>query len=155
LPHPLLPELSVLASRTASDQDFDVCDVQLLTHLVPMTLQVQIRRQDGGDVSLDECAAFSSPMSEAIETSAILSEAYVLEISSPGIGEQLESDRDFQSFRGFPVEVLTEDSQGSECRESGLLLERNEEHVQLNMRGRIKRISREKVINVRLISPTA
>ena len=43
-----------------------------------MTMQVQIRHADGADVSLDECASFSAPMSEAIETSKLTNEAYAL-----------------------------------------------------------------------------
>ena len=87
-------------------------EIQILTHLQPMTVQVQIRRTDGSDVSLDDCAGFSGPMGEALESQALLTEAYVLEISSPGIGEQLQSDRDFQTFRSYPVEVLYRDDEG-------------------------------------------
>ncbi|MFM1901727.1 MAG: hypothetical protein RLZZ216_2303 [Cyanobacteriota bacterium] len=119
-----------------------------------MTVQVQIRRGDGSDVSLDDCAGFSGPMGEALESQALLTEAYVLEISSPGIGDQLQSDRDFQTFRSYPVEVLYRDDEGREQRQQGSLLERNDDHVQVNVRGRIKRIARPSVISVQLISPT-
>ena len=33
--------------------------IQLLTHMSPMTLEVQIRHSSGADVSLDDCAGFS------------------------------------------------------------------------------------------------
>ena len=82
--------------------------VQVLTHLQPMTLQIQIRRSNGADVSLDDCAGFSAPMGEAIEGSSLLTEAYVLEISSPGIGDRLQSDRDFQTFRSYPWTLSTQ-----------------------------------------------
>ena len=150
LPHPLLPDLTSLAKATAESHGFALVSAQVLTHLQPMTLQVQIRRGNGDDVSLDDCAGFSAPMGEAIEASALLTEAYVLEISSPGIGEQLCTDRDFKTFRGFPVEVLHRSENDSEQRLEGLLLERNEEALQINIHGRIKRISREHVIAVRL-----
>ena len=76
--------------------------------------------------------------------------AYVLEVSSPGIGEDLHSDRDFVSFRGFPVEVLRRDADGAEVRRRGHLLGRDEQVVQLNERGRILRIPRDEVLRVRL-----
>ena len=154
LPHPLLPDLTSLAKATAERHGFALVSIQMLAHLQPMTLQVQIRRSNGEDVSLDDCAGFSAPMGEAIEEAALLTEAYVLEISSPGIGDWLQSDRDFQTFRSFPVDVVHKDEEGREQRLSGTLLERTEDHVQINIRGRVKRIPRESVISVELTSPT-
>ena len=128
----------------------------MLTHMSPMTLEVQIRHSSGTDVSLDDCAGFSGVLGDALETSTLLTEAYVLEISSPGIGDQLIEDRDFQTFRGFPVEVIHRDKDyDSEQRLDGLLLERSDDELQINIRGRIKRISRDRVIGVRLTSPSA
>ena len=127
----------------------------MLTHMSPMTLEVQIRHSTGTEVSLDDCAGFSGVLGDALETSTLLTEAYVLEISSPGIGDQLIEDRDFQTFRGFPVEVIHRDKDDSEQRLDGLLLERSDDELQINIRGRIKRISRDRVIGVRLTSPSA
>ena len=153
--HPLLPDLETLASSVAAAQGFELCGIQLLTHMSPMTLEVQIRHSSGADVSLDDCAGFSGVLGDALEASSLLTEAYVLEISSPGIGDQLIEDRDFQTFRGFPVEVTHRDKDNSEQRLDGLLLERSDDELQINIRGRIKRISRDRVIGVRLTSPSA
>jgi|TARA_B000000441_G_C21713101_1_gene333835 ribosome maturation factor RimP len=154
LPHPLLPELETLASTTAAENGFELCCVQVLTHLIPMTIQVQIRQLGGGDVCLDDCARFTSPMDEALEASQLFTEAYVLEISSPGIGDQLHSDQDFLTFRGFPVEISFRNN-GSELSQAGLLHERSNEHVHINIKGRIQQIPRKAVTCVRLTSPTA
>ena len=155
LPHPLLPELESLATQVAAAKGFELCGLQLLTHMSPMTLEVQIRHSSGADVSLDDCAGFSGVLGESLEASGVLSEAYVLEISSPGIGEQLSSDRDFKTFRGFPVEVSFRDKDGCEQHLEGLLLERDDEMLQINIRGRIKRLPRDSVIAVRLTTPSA
>ena len=121
-----------------------------------MTMQVQIRHMGGDDVSLDDCARLSGPMSEALEASELLHESYVLEISSPGIGENLISDRDFITFRGFPIEVVQHiESNSTEIVKSGLLLERSANHVHLNIKGRIERIPRKEVVTVRLTTTTA
>ena len=154
MPHPILKELETIASKTAAQNGFDLCGVQVFTHLSPITMQVQIRHTGGGDVSLEDCARFSTPMGEAIDTSQILNEAYVLEVSSPGIGDQLLTDRDFHSFRGFPVEVTFRDEKNLEFHRSGLLHERSEDHLQLNIKGKISRIPRKNVIGVCLTSPT-
>lgn len=155
LPHPLIPDLQTLASQVADSAGYQACGVQLLTHRIPMTLQVQLRLADGGDVSLDQCAAFSGVLGEVLEASDLIEEPYVLEISSPGVSEELSDDRDFRSFRGFPVSVHTADAaSGATASREGLLLERDDSHVLLNVRGRTVRLPRGEVIAVRLVTPS-
>ncbi len=154
LPHQILTDFERLAATTAADNGYQLCGVEVLTHRKPMTMQVQIRHAGGEDVSLDDCASFSTPMEEAIESSQLLTEAYVLEISSPGINETLLTDRDFQTFRGFPVEVIFNNEQHSKMSRKGLLHERSKDYVLLNIKGRMSRIPREEVTDVRLISPS-
>jgi len=153
LPHPLLADLERLAAHGAIAADLQVVAVHLHTHRIPMTVQVMVRRSDGSDVSLDACAAFSGPLGEALESSALLDSPYVLEVSSPGIAEELTSDRDFISFRGFPVAVTLGDGQGAEQIREGLLLGRDAMEIQLNVRGRTQRLNRAAVTHVRLVSP--
>ena len=120
-----------------------------------MTVQVQIRRPGGVDVTLDDCAGLSGPMGDAIEASSLLTDAYVLEISSPGIGDLVQSDRDFQTFRGFPVEVTINEGDGPPQTLSGSLLDRRDDHLEINIKGRIKKIARSSISCVRLTSPTS
>jgi ribosome maturation factor RimP len=150
-----LSELEQLAGAAALAAGFRLVGLHLLSHRLPTTLQVMVQRADGSDVTLDDCAVLSAPLGEVIEASGLLTGAYVLEISSPGIGEVLCSDRDFRSFRGFPVAVLHRDAKGAEQRSEGLLLERDEVAVHLNKRGRPKRINRCDVISVNLITPSS
>ncbi len=150
LPHPLTDDLETLARPVVAAAHLQVQSVEVLAHRIPLTVVVRVQRADGTDVNLDECAAVSGPLAEAIEASGLLTMAYVLEVSSPGIGEDLHSDRDFVSFRGFPVEVIRRDADGAEARRMGLLLGRDAEVVQLNERGRILRIPRDDVLRVRL-----
>ncbi len=113
-------------------------------------MNVSIRHKQGGDISLDDCASFNKPMSEALDASHLFEAGYVLEISSPGIGDYLLHDRDYKTFKGFPVEVIFKDEANSEFREVGLLNERSNEHIQLNIKGKMNRIPRKNVIGVRL-----
>lgn len=150
--HPLIPQLEALAEGLLAGAGYELRGVQLHSHRIPLTLQVLVQKADGSDISLDECASLSAPLGDAIEASELLPGAYVLEISSPGIGEELHDDRDFRSFRGFPVEVQFRDAKGAEIRREGLLLERDPEALHLNLRGRTLRIPRDDVIAVRLVT---
>ena len=149
------PELKALAESTVHAQGFLLCGINLQTHRIPMTLQVLVQRQDAQDISLDECASLSGNLDEAIEAAGLLhGESYVLEVSSPGVSDELHDDRDFRSFRGFPVVVSYSDANGQEARCEGLLLERSETDLLINIRGRTKRVSREAVLQVLLVTPS-
>ncbi|MFM7236904.1 MAG: ribosome assembly cofactor RimP [Cyanobium sp.] len=158
LAHPLILPITALARRVAGSAGLSVKpawlsvkEVHLLTHHIPMTVQVMVERTDGGDVTLEDCAALSAPLGEALEEAGLLESAYVLEVSSPGLGDLLETDRDFSSFRGFPVDVrLRPEGAAGTTSRSGLLLERTEEAIAINVRGRTLRLPRDAVIEVRL-----
>ena len=153
MPHSLVTDLERLVGPLADAASLRLEGLQLHTHRIPMTVQVLLRRADGSDVSLDDCAAFSAPLAEALEAASLLEAPYVLEVSSPGIGEELSTDRDFISFRSFPVAVHRQAADGSETIQEGLLLERDAEAVRLNVRGRTVRVPRQEVVRVRLVSP--
>ena len=153
LPDSLNSELERLAQGAAAPGGFAVVGVQVLSHRIPMTVQVLVQRTDGSDISLDECASLSAPLGEAMDAAGLLADAYVLEVSSPGVSDELQDDRDFRSFRGFPIEVQFRDAKGETVCSEGLLLERDDTSVHLNLRGRTKRIPRRDLISVRLVTP--
>tara|TARA_Y100001968_G_scaffold201510_1_gene185029 strand:- start:2854 stop:3216 length:363 start_codon:yes stop_codon:yes gene_type:complete len=117
-----------------------------------MNVQLQIRRKGGGDVSVDDCATLSTPISEAFDNSQLLKNPYILEISSPGINDLLTSPRDFETFQGFPVEVIFKDENQNKQTKIGLLHEKSEDHLKLNLKGRISIFPMRNVMKVRLTS---
>ena len=119
-----------------------------------MTIQVQICHVGAKEVSLEDCANLNGPIGEAIENSELINQPYVLEISSTGLSEKLINDRDFKTFKGFPIEIILKGKKKSQIRATGLLHERSNEHIHLNMKGKMKLIPRDEVLDVRLISPT-
>nr|AUG32250.1 hypothetical protein PLO_251 [Paulinella longichromatophora] len=150
----LLSNLSILVNQVSDLVGKIVCNLNLSSHLNPMVLQVQICTLTKEDLSINDCVIFSRQLEDALDNSSLLSSAYVLEVGSPGISEELFTDRDFLSFRGFPVEVVFfKTTNSSNCRQ-GLLLERNEESILINVRGRIHRIPRNQVTSVQLINPS-
>jgi len=150
LAHPLIPPITELARQVAEPAGLAVKDVHLLSHHIPMTVQVVVERTDDSDVTLEACAALSGPLGEALEGAELLESAYVLEVSSPGLSDLLETDRDFTSFRGFPVEVMLHPEGAGTTRKSGLLLGRSEDSIAINVRGRTVKLPRDAVVEVRL-----
>ena len=103
-------ELKVLTAKSANNYGFDVTDFKMFTHLNPLSIQVNIRHKNPDKkVTIDDCSILSQHIDEAIQGSSILDQPFNLEISSEGIGDFLTEEKDFQTFKGFPVEVSYQD----------------------------------------------
>ena len=148
-------ELKVLAAKSAKSNGFDVTDFRIYTHLNPLSIQVNIRHKNPEkEVTIDDCSNLSQYIDEAIQNSSILDQPFTLEIGSEGVGEILSKEKDFQIFKGFPIEVTYQDSKKIEQQTSGLLLKRSENDLQINQKGKILRIPVEDVFQVRLRTPS-
>ena len=127
----------------------------MLTHLNPLSIQVNIRHKNPEKkVTIDDCSNLSQHIDEAIQNSSILHQPFTLEISSEGVGEILSKQKDFQIFKGFPIEVTYQDSKKIEQQTNGLLLERSDNDLQINQKGKIHLIPVQDVIQVRLTTPS-
>ena len=111
--HPLIPDLLHLATPIAENLGLEVVDIVFQTNKRPPVLRVDIRNL-AGDTGLEDCEQMSRSLETALDSQEILPGAYVLEISSPGISRQLSSEREFQSFKGFPVISTVQHSQGKQ-----------------------------------------
>ena len=148
-------ELKVLTEKSATNYGFDVADFKLLTHLNPLSIQVNIRHKNPDKkVTIDDCSILSQYIDEAIQGSSILDRPFNLEISSEGIDDFLTEEKDFQIFKGFPIEVTYQDLKKIEQQTNGLLLKRSDNDLQINQKGKIQRIPVEDIIQVRLTTPS-
>ena len=146
-----ITKLKKVASNAAINNGFEIINLEVFTRSNPLSIQVNIRHQDHEkDVTIDDCSSLSQPLGEAIENSSILNQPFTLEISSEGIGDILSKDRDFKTFKGFPIEVTYQDSKKIEHHTKGLLLGKSDNDLQINQKGKIYRIPERDVISVRL-----
>jgi ribosome maturation factor RimP len=147
--HPLIPEILNLATPIGDKLGLEVVEIVFQTNKNPPVLRVYIRSlQD--DTSLDNCEQMSKQLEEILDSQDIIPGNYLLEISSPGISRQLTVDRDFISFKGFPVEVETYTLYKNQQKWQGNLQGRDEQSVYINQKGKAIAIPRELVAKVQL-----
>ncbi|MBW2185238.1 MAG: ribosome maturation factor [Deltaproteobacteria bacterium] len=60
-----------------------------------------------GGINLDQCAAFSRELSAVLDVEEVITVAYRLEVSSPGMDRIIKKDADFERFKGEIVRVKT------------------------------------------------
>lgn len=110
-----------LIAPTVEAMGFDIVRVQLLGQQ-RVRLQVMAERRDGEMMLVDDCASISRAIAAILDVEDPISEAYTLEVSSPGIDRPLVRLGDFERFAGFEARVETDRLIGGRRRFKGRLL---------------------------------
>ena len=142
--------LERLLGKVANAMGFEIHSLILQTTRQPIVIEIIIKKISGEDISLDDCALFSAPASEEIDNSNLLNCSYVLEISSQGVSDELTSERDFKTFKGFPVNVQLNQKNSKKIFLNGLLYEKSNDYLAINIKGRIKKIPFDEVLKISL-----
>ena len=143
-------KLENLIKEIAKKFKYEIYSVNLLTNHTPLTIQIILKNLDGKDITLDDCSRFNEPVLTAIDSSNLLNCRYVLEISSQGVSDELTSNRDFKTFKGFPVKVELNHKISNTKILKGLLYEKSKDYLAINIKGKIKKIPFIEVFKVSL-----
>jgi ribosome maturation factor RimP len=143
-------KLEILLKKLANTWAFEICSLNIQTNQNPIVLQITIKKTNGDDISVEDCALFNAPASEEIEKSNLVNCSYVLEISSQGVSDELTSERDFKTFKGFPVNVELNQKNSKLKFLNGLLYEKTKDYLAINIKGKIKKIPFDEVLNISL-----
>ncbi len=143
-------KLETLLKKVANASDLEICSLNIKTNQNPITIVITIKKTNGDNISLDDCAVFNAPASEEIENSNLLNCSYVLEISSQGVSDELTSERDFKTFKGFPVNVELNQKNSKIKFLNGLLYEKSNDYLAINIKGKIKKIPFNEVLKISL-----
>lgn len=83
--------------------NYELYDVEFVKEGGNWYLRIFIEK-DGG-ITIDDCELVSRALSDLLDVHDYISEAYMLEVSSPGLGRQLRRDKHFEKSIGEEVEV--------------------------------------------------
>jgi ribosome maturation factor RimP len=89
----------------AESENIEIVDVQYLKENGSRVARIFIDKKGG--VTIDDCEKMSYLFGDVMDASGILSESYVLEVSSPGINRALRKEKDFKRFTGEKVRLQT------------------------------------------------
>ncbi|MFD2265454.1 ribosome maturation factor RimP [Lacibacterium aquatile] len=100
----LATKIEALIDPSLEAMGYGVVRVQLTGGKRP-TLQIMAERIDNAPMSVDDCADISRASSAILDVEDIITGAYHLEVSSPGIDRPLTKRGDFARFAGFEVKI--------------------------------------------------
>lgn len=147
--HPLIPQITDIATPVATELGLEVVAVVFHTNQRPPALRVDIRNPQA-DTGLEDCTRMSRALEAALDATDVIPFAYALEVSSPGTSRELTTDREFNAFQGFAVQVTTTQTFDGKTQWQGQLIRRDDTAIYLSQKGKSVEIPRELVSKVAL-----
>ena len=110
-PADVVAQVRAMASRVAGTYGLEIFDVQLRRESGGMVLRVQIDRPGPAasaedSVSVGDCAHVSRDLSAILDVEDIVTTAYILEVSSPGLDRPLGHADDYRRFSGRRAKLV-------------------------------------------------
>ncbi|MCR5357867.1 MAG: ribosome maturation factor RimP [Lachnospiraceae bacterium] len=84
---------------------FTLWSVEYIKEGADRYLRVYIDKERG--ITIDDCVSVSRELSEKLDRDDFIEDAYILEVSSPGLGRILKKDRELSLSIGRKVDIRT------------------------------------------------
>lgn len=94
-----------IAEPIAADMGFAIVRIRVMSGNKRKTVQIMAERMKDGQMSVENCAELSRALSSTFEVEDPIDDAYVLEVSSPGLERPLTERADFDRFDGHLVRL--------------------------------------------------
>ena len=94
-----IPNITVLVE----EHHFELVDVEFVKEAGTWFLRAYIDKPGG--ITIDDCELISRALSDQLDKDDFIEEAYILEVSSPGLGRPLKKDKDLERSLGESVDV--------------------------------------------------
>lgn len=82
---------------------FELWDVEYVKEGSEYYLRAYIDKEGG--ITIDDCVDVSRKLSDKLDEDDFIDSEYILEVSSPGLGRTLKSDRDFSKSIGRDTDI--------------------------------------------------
>ena len=104
----LIEKIEELVQPILDDLNCELVDIEYQREQRGWVLRFFLDKEGG--INLDDCALASREISSLLDVEDIISTAYNLEVSSPGIERPLKKIADFERFSGELAKIKTIDS---------------------------------------------
>lgn len=84
---------------------FELVDVEYVKEAGTWYLRAYIDKEGG--ITIDDCEVVSRAFSDKLDQDDFIEDAYILEVSSPGLGRPLKKEKDYVRSMGKELEIRT------------------------------------------------
>ena len=82
---------------------FELYDVEFVKEAGTFYLRAFIDKEGG--ITINDCETVSRKLSDLLDQKDFIPDAYILEVSSPGLGRQLKKEKHFEKSIGEEIEI--------------------------------------------------
>ena len=113
------------------ENGFELVDVEYVKGGSTWYLRAYIDKPGG--INIDDCEVVSRRLSDILDEKDYIDDAYILEVSSPGLGRPLKKEKDFKRSLGEEVEIRTYRMIDKQKEFTGILKDYDEKTVTIGM----------------------
>ncbi|SHO49764.1 ribosome maturation factor RimP [Anaerocolumna xylanovorans] len=138
-----------LLAPIISEHQLELVDVEYVKEGSNWYLRAYLDKPDG--ITVDDCELVSRALSDLLDKHDFIPDAYILEVSSPGLGRQLKKEKDFKRSLGEEVDVKLYKAIEKQKQFTGILKAYDEEKITLEFEeGETLDIPRQNISLIRL-----
>ena len=137
-----------LLEPIVAEHDFELVDVEYVKEGSNFYLRAYIDKPEG--ITVDDCEVVSRTFSQKLDEEDFIDEAYIMEVSSPGLGRPLKKEKDYKRSMGKELEIRTYRAINKEKEFYGILQEDNESSVTIDCEGTEMTFQKSDIALIRL-----
>ena len=103
-----------------------------------------------GGINIDDCELISRALSDKLDEEDYIEEAYILEVSSPGLGRPLKKEKDYQRALGEEIEIKLYKAMDKVKEFQGILKSYDDETVTIEENGNDITFEKKNIAIIRL-----
>lgn len=130
------------------EKKFELVDVEYVKEAGNFFLRLYLDKPGG--ITIDDCEIVSRKLSDLLDADDFIKDAYILEVSSPGLSRPMKKDKDFERNLGKEVELKLYNQIEKKKEFRGILKEYNKETVTIEMEDRQMEFKRAEISLIRL-----
>ncbi len=130
------------------ENQFELVDVEYVKEGSNWYLRIYADKEGG--INIDDCVLISRALEEKLDKEDFIKDAYILEVSSPGLGRPLKKDKDFARSIGKSVECKLYRAIDKKKEFEGVLKDYSKETVTLEIDGEDREFNRKDISMIRL-----
>lgn len=128
--------------------NFELVDVEYVKEGSNFYLRVFADKEGG--INIDDCVLISRALEVKLDEEDFIPDAYILEVSSPGLGRPLKKEKDFKRSIGKDVDIKLFKAVDQQKEFTGVLKDYTADEVVLDIDGEEKRFFRKDLALIRL-----
>ena len=95
-----------LLEPVMEENNFELVDVEYVKEAGNWYLRAYIDKEGG--ITINDCELVNRTLSDIMDKEDFIPDAYILEVSSPGLGRKLKKDKDFRRSIGLSLIHISE-----------------------------------------------